>query len=576
MAKYTTPYTDALKALDRAVGTGASAGENLGIYKNDSGAVTTHRPEFAGQTVQMGNQYVTYNAQGYPTKSLSVQHAQNLGNDYTTKNMGVDQNKIANAGDIYQGIYNATMGNAATVSGSELNNAYGKNNIQYSNDLSVEDYDALIRDAAAKGNNLLAGFYEDSRNALIADKGLSAQQSSTYNGGWNYVDNGGGVGNIYAGALTDPVQTDQAFGGGWYAGEGKGNAAEEYDYRNYDFPTMPEVLSYAAALGYDVSDETAALPLGALSREMVAGGYISPETLKKAENLQTAVPAALKNLGIESDSSGTDALETAIRSMQSAGGGIYDAIMQNGAQSGGLSNLYGGTAGGGFSGVGGYGGGGNTAGSVGSLENQLMNLYGTGGSYADALQQMKELTDAKTRLATDAYEAQKGEVNRSYADMFRQLYIDRENAKKNLNQQLAYSGLSGGAAESTRLALNTNYQEALRQGEQARIAAISNLDQAIMQSQLTGDISYAQQALQMEQDRLDNYASILQDMLKRQDAAAQLAYNRQQAAQETAFDRLMDKAALLASIGDFSGYKALGLTDEQIAALNGAYAAQQK
>ena len=533
--------------LDRAVGVGGSGTQNLGLYKDASGAATTYRPEFAGQTVQLGNQYVTYNERGYPTKSLNVNHAQRLGNEYTSQNMGLDQTKISNAADIYRGIYNATMQGGTAANGS-LSNAYGKQNIQYSNGYSAEDYAKLIADASAKGSNVLAGYLEDSRNALLHSTGRDSEQTSTYNGGWNYVDNGGGVGNIYAGALADKAQTDQALGGGWYAGQGKGDAAEEYFYRNTDAPTMQEVLSYAAALGYDVNDDSTALPLGNLAREMMANGYVSPENLRKAETLKITVPAALKNLGIESDSSGTEALDAAIRNMQTAGGGAYGKIMQaaNAQASGGngYQNLY-------SQYLGGYGS---------SPQNQLMALYGNGGSYAAALQQMKSLTDAKTAQTTGEYNAKKDAVNHSYADMFRQLYIDRENARKNIDQQMAAQGVTGGAAESTLLGLNTRYQDALREGEQSRIGAISELDQAILQAQLTGDISFAEQALQMEQERLDHYANVLKSMLSREDSLREQKYDRQ-----------MEKAELLASIGDFSGYRALGLTDEEIAALENAY-----
>ncbi|MBR2927565.1 MAG: hypothetical protein IKC24_00200 [Oscillospiraceae bacterium] len=534
--------------LDRAVGTGSSAGNNLGAYKDANGNTTTYRPEFAGQTVQLGNQYVTYNERGYPKKATSVQHAQSLGNDYTKQNMGLDQTKISNAGDIYQGIYNAVMNSGTTLSGNALDNAYGKRNIQYSGALGVADYDKLIRDAAAKGSNVLAGFLEDSRNALLQSQGRGSEQTSTYNGGWNYVDNGGGVGNIYAKALKDLRDADQALGGGWYAGQGKGDAAEEYFYRNADAPTMQEVLSYAAALGYDVNDDSTALPLGNLAREMMTNGYVSPENLRKAETLKTTVPAALKNLGIERDSSGTEALDAAIRNMQTAGGGAYGKIMQaasaQASGGNGYQNLY-------SQYLGGYGS---------SPQNHLMALYGNGGSYAAALQQMKSLTDAKTAQTTGEYNAKKDAVNHSYADMFRQLYIDRENARKNIDQQMAAQGVTGGAAESTLLGLNTRYQDALREGEQSRIGAISELDQAILQAQLTGDISFAEQALQMEQERLDHYANVLKSMLSREDSLREQKYDRQ-----------MEKAELLASIGDFSGYRALGLTDEEIAALENAY-----
>lgn len=533
--------------LDRAVGVGGKGTKNLGAYTGANGETTTYRPEFAGQTVQMGNQYVTYNERGYPTKATSVSHAQSLGNAYTKQNMGLDQTKISNAADIYRGIYNATM-QGGTAANGYLGNAYGKQNIQYSNGYSAEDYAKLIADASAKGSNVLAGYLEDSRNALLHSTGRDSEQTSTYNGGWNYVDNGGGVGNIYAKALKDLRDADQALGGGWYAGQGKGNASEEYFYRNTDAPTMQEVLSYAAALGYDVNDDSTALPLGNLAREMMANGYVSPENLRKAETLKTTVPAALKNLGIESDSSGTEALDAAIRNMQTAGSGAYAKIMQaaNAQASGGngYQNLY-------SQYLGGYGS---------SPQNQLMALYGNGGSYAAALQQMKSLTDAKTAQTTGEYNAKKDAVNHSYADMFRQLYIDRENARKNIDQQMAAQGVTGGAAESTLLGLNTRYQDALREGEQSRIGAISELDQAILQAQLTGDISFAEQALQMEQERLDHYANVLKSMLSREDSLREQKYDRQ-----------MEKAELLASIGDFSGYRALGLTDEEIAALENAY-----
>ena len=565
-------------ALDRAVGVGGSGTQNLGSYKDANGNTTTYRPEFAGQTVQMGNQYVTYNERGYPTKAVGVSHAQSLGNDYTKKNMGLDQTKISNAADIYKGIYNATMQNGTVLGGSALDNAYGKQNIQYSSDFSAEDYDKLIGNAAAKGSNVLAGFLEDSKNALLQSQGKANQQTSTYNGGWNYTDNGGGVGNIYTGSLKDPVQTDQAFGGGWYAGLGKGDAAEEYFYRNTDAPTMQEILNYAAILGYDVSDETAVIPIGDLKRQMIAGGYVSPDTLQKAETLKITVPAALRNLGIETGNSGTDALDAAIRNMQSRSNGItsYTQVVQqmglkNGADSAANSATFGGS----------YGGVNSADTGYGELENQLMDLYSDGGGYTAALQRLRDMTDAQVKQATSGYESQKETVNRSYADMFRQLYIDRENSRKNLGQQMAVYGVTGGAAESTLLGLDTNYQNALRQGEQGRIGEISELDQAILQAELTGDINYAKQALQMEQERLNNYANVLQMLIDRQDAAQQQAYEREleaykyrQAAQEDAYNKQMTKAELLASAGDFSGYKVLGFSDAEIAALEKAYKAE--
>ena len=306
--------------LSRVVGTGVSAGENLGLYQDADGHATTCRPEFAGQTVQMGSMYVTYNDRGYPERSLSVKQAKELGNDYTMAHFGIDQTKIANAGDIYRSIYNAAMQEASTVSGSKLDNGYGKRNIQYDGALGLEDYDTLIQEAVSAGNRVLAGFYEDSRNALIVDKGLSAAQSCTYNGGWNYVDSGGGIATAHAGAPMDAEQPEQGVGGGWFAGLGKGDAEKEYLFRNYDALPLMDVLDQAALLGYDPSMENAEKLFDDLAIQMMTNGYVSPATLQRAEALKLTVPVVLRNLGMESRNTGIDALDAAIRRSRNVDG----------------------------------------------------------------------------------------------------------------------------------------------------------------------------------------------------------------------------------------------------------------
>lgn len=529
-------------ALDRAVGTGASAGENLGAYKDANGNTTTYRPEFAGQTVQMGNQYVTYNERGYPEKATSVSHAQKLGNAYTSQNMGLDQSQIANAGDIYHALYNQSMNNGTFATGS-LANAFGKQNIQYDSTLGRSDYEALIQDAAAKGNNVLAGFYEDSLNALLSSLGLNGQMSSTYNGGWNYVDNGGGVGNIYAGAMADPLQTNQALGGGWYAGQGLGDAAEEYYYRNNDFPTMQEVLAYAASKGYDTEDDSVTIPLGDLAREMVAGGYVSPNTQKSLDTLGVALPNVLKNLGLSADNGiGTDALQAAIQSMRQGSGGepISDEVMQMLYQAAAAqkpsannsyvsSNLVGGK------------GNNSISGSVGQI--------GTGNvDVNDMIQQLLGM-NYNDWTKGDAYAG----LEDRYSDFGRQ-------AMQNTLGQI--SSRTGGLASSyATTAANQQYNNYMSILEDVARQMYSGERSDLLENVgLLRDIE--QDAYNRQQDALDREYMYQQD-----------AYNKQQAAQNEAFNRQMAAAELMASIGDYSGYKALGLTDAQIAALGNAYTA---
>lgn len=496
--------------LNRAAGAGTSA---LDTYRTADGGVSTVRPELAGMTVLMDGRYVSYDANGSPTKSVSAKAAQSYGNDYTKQNMGLDMNSTADAEDVYRAIYNLSQGGNTMVSGSDFNNAYGLRNIQYDRSKSLADYDELIRQAAANGNSMLAGFYEDSRNAMIADQGLDPNlQTARYNGGWNYVDNGGGVGD-YTGNM-DTEQEQLNLGGGWWQEQDRGEEGMNSKwYNNYTFPTMDEVISYGKALGYDMDNQNVAM--SPLVRQMIESGYVSPDTLRRANALKTTVPAALKNLGVESEdgSTGTEALEQAIRVLQqgSGKGSSYADVMANytpsNATSDGIGVSY-------------------SPGS--SLEEQLLNLYGENGGYSQALEQLKALTDASTQQATNGYNAQKDQVNQSYSDMFRQLYIDRENNRKNIGQQMAASGITGGASESTLLGLNTNYEESLRQGEQERVNAINELEQAIVNAQLSGDISYAQQAMQLYQQQIDNYAGVLETLLNRQDTLAQ-----QQAALES-------------------------------------------
>ncbi len=145
------------------------------------------------------------------------------------------------------------------------------------------------------------------------------------------------------------------------------------------------------------------------------------------------------------------------------------------------------------------------------------------GSYA---MQLKQNADNAEKLITD--------LNESYEGVNTQLYRDYMQRKKNMPQQLAAQGISGGLSETSLLGLETVYQDALKQNERDRLAGIRDIQSAGNGEQLT----------------------IMQNYHKEEQA------------------RAAEVAAALASLGDFSGYKALGYTDEQIAALKAVWDAQ--
>lgn len=110
------------------------------------------------------------------------------------------------------------------------------------------------------------------------------------------------------------------------------------------------------------------------------------------------------------------------------------------------------------------------------LANQYIkdNQYGLYQQYMDQMNQQYDQIAAQQQAAQQAavdqavnqLTGQKTGIEQSYEDLYRQLYLDRRRAEKNLPQQLAAMGITGGLAEGTALGIQTDYTDALRQGEQ--------------------------------------------------------------------------------------------------------------
>lgn len=202
-------------------------------------------------------------------------------------------------------------------------------------------------------------------------------------------------------------------------------------------------------------------------------------------------------------------------------------------------------------------------------------------------------SQAAVDQAVGELEGQKAEVEQSYADLYRQLYLDRRRAEKELPQQLAAMGITGGLSESAALGLQTGYSQALSQGEQARLSTLSQMDQAIADARSTGRAAAAQQAGQLAQSRLEQMGEVLTRLQDQRNQYSQLALQSRQTAQQAdqqaaqlarqqlldllerqdvSYDRKLEAAQYLyENAGDASGFRQLGYTEEQIAALQLAY-----
>ena len=149
----------------------------------------------------------------------------------------------------------------------------------------------------------------------------------------------------------------------------------------------------------------------------------------------------------------------------------------------------------------------------------------------DDLARQRKAQEAAVEKAVNALESSRQDTQAQYSDLFRQLYLDKMRSRKNLDQKLAASGVTGGAAETVRLGYDTAYEDALRQGEQSRISAVNAIDRAVADARLTGDIESANAAAKAIRERTDAYADALRYLLQRQDA---LDERKEQTAREDA------------------------------------------
>jgi hypothetical protein len=235
-------------------------------------------------------------------------------------------------------------------------------------------------------------------------------------------------------------------------------------------------------------------------------------------------------------------------------------------------------------GTGGTAGSGNAAGG-----NRLQ-------SASDMSAYIKELYDAQEAqakaAAEDAYLAQiaaleeeAAAVPEYYYEAGRQQQGQNALERKAMNERFAASGIGSGTAGQAALAQSAadqNEMGAIRRAEakamadiEARRREISAEYQAqVRQAILQNDMARAE-ALYSEAQRVDN--SLVQTAMAQAELdakAEQQAYERSYKAEQNNLAKLESKAKLLASVGDFSGYKALGYTDGEIAVLKGYWDAE--
>ena len=148
-------------------------------------------------------------------------------------------------------------------------------------------------------------------------------------------------------------------------------------------------------------------------------------------------------------------------------------------------NMYGST-GGGYGGyTGGYGssGGSYNSGYDSGYQTQMAGIQDYINSMMAAYQQayeaqlsaIREAQAAQERARREALGYAQGSVNQNSDEALRQAYIQARKAQRDMPQQLAAQGISGGLSESTAASLQNQYGENRNELEQARQQALAQL-----------------------------------------------------------------------------------------------------
>lgn len=148
-------------------------------------------------------------------------------------------------------------------------------------------------------------------------------------------------------------------------------------------------------------------------------------------------------------------------------------------------------------------------------KQDIENMYkkGQDDAYTKAEEERKKALEAGVKQAENTISGQKENISGSYADTLRQLYLQKMQGQKNIGQQLAAQGATGGLAESTLQGLENNYQNALMQSENQRTQTLNDLDRQLKDAQLAASIEEANGAANSAVNRANSYVQALQSLL---------------------------------------------------------------
>lgn len=163
-------------------------------------------------------------------------------------------------------------------------------------------------------------------------------------------------------------------------------------------------------------------------------------------------------------------------------------------------------------------GGGSSASSVqgsglagqSTYPNMTFQDYLNQSGYNAYQQQMQDYIKAAVDKAVNGYQTQINTANQDSDQLAKQAYVAKMLGEKNLDQKLSAAGYAGGMADSQRIQSESNYQNNLNDIETQRTNTVKQLQQAISDAQLTGDMQTAQALSQQLSSLQSQWASYIQ------------------------------------------------------------------
>lgn len=143
-----------------------------------------------------------------------------------------------------------------------------------------------------------------------------------------------------------------------------------------------------------------------------------------------------------------------------------------------------------------------------SWENFLDRMGG-----AEYEQRLRDAVNAQVQQAVNDYNRQIEQAGTSHEEAARRAYINKMLSQRNMEQELAASGVYGGMADSQRIAAEADYQNDLTDLETQYNDTMAQLRQAITAARLSGDAQIAEQMANYLSQVQSEYRNYLQERM---------------------------------------------------------------